>query len=684
VSDTDNATASNRIRIYVNGAQLTLSGNTVTSGTQWTINTTNQHRIGNFSGNLLNFSGYLADIHFIDGQALDPTSFGEFSATTGVWVPKAYTGSYGTNGFRLDFSDNSAATATTLGKDRAGSNNWTPNNFSITAGAGNDSLVDVPTSYGTDTGVGGEVRGNYAVLNPLSKSSNNTFSNGSLEATWNNSAANQAAGAISTIQVTSGKWYWEFTTTLLDQGYPYLGFFTNHNPSASAGAPWVPTLVSGASWQPDGTISTLGCTKVANAGTYLANDILGFALDRDAGTLRVYKNGVAQNSGNAVVTDITGLIGPGFGQASSTITANFGQRPFAYAAPSGFKALCTANLPAPVVTKPSTVMDVLTITGANQAYTGLNFSPDFLWFKRRDNIEYHYLFDTIRGGAGLLYSNRTDAEVTGTTYISAFGSNGFTTANGLLVNSASYVTWAWDAGSSTVTNTAGSISSQVRANASAGFSIVTYTSNGTNGSTIGHGLGIAPQFVIVKNRLNATNWMVGHQSLDATTPWNYYLRLNGTIARAAAVDFWNNTAPTSSVLTLGTSTSVNSIDGDPYVAYCFAPVAGYSSAFSFTGNGSTDGPMCYLGFRPRLILLKRTDSTSYWHMYDTARNTYNVADANLWANGSDAEISNSAYNFDLLSNGFKVRTSDAARNASGGTYVGFAWAESPFQYARAR
>ena len=120
------------------------------------------------------------------------------------------------------------------------------------------------------------------------------------------------------------------------------------------------------------------------------------------------------------------------------------------------------------------------------------------------------------------------------------------------------------------------------------------------------------------------------------------------------------------------------------VAYCFAPVVGYANAFSFTGNGSSDGPMVWLGFRPRLILLKRTDSTSYWHMYDTARNTYNVADANLWANGSDAEISNSAYNFDLLSNGFKVRTSDAARNASGGTYVGFAWAESPFQYARAR
>jgi hypothetical protein len=366
---------------------------------------------------------------------------------------------------------------------------------------------------------------------------------------------------------------------------------------------------------------------------------------------------------------------------------NFGQRPFAYTAPSGFKALCTANLPAPVVTKPTSVFDVKLYTGngGTQTISGLGFSPDLVWLKARNNNFVNGLFDTVRGPSRFLVSNSTVAELVNEVdgYLSAFTSDGFTlspgtsSSNTFNSNAGTQVAWTWDAGSSTVTNTQGSITSQVRANASAGFSVVTWTGTGTAG-TIGHGLGVAPGMIIVKARSTADAWYVYHSSLGATKR----IQLNETSAETAGTSVWNSTSPTSTVFSIGNGNPNSS--GVTYVAYVFSPVVGYANAFSFTGNGSSDGPMVWLGFRPRLILLKRTDSTSYWHMYDTARNTYNVADANLWANGSDAEISNSAYNFDLLSNGFKVRTSDAARNASGGTYVGFAWAESPFQYARAR
>jgi hypothetical protein len=379
------------------------------------------------------------------------------------------------------------------------------------------------------------------------------------------------------------------------------------------------------------------------------------------------------------------------GGAGAVSILNAGQRAFAATAPSGFKALCTANLPAPTITKPSTVMDVKLWTGngTSQSIT-TDFSPDFVWIKDRSTTQNHALFDSVRGATNRLFSNLTNAEAAQSGSLTSFNSNGFSIGDGAAVNAsaASYVGWTWDAGSSTVTNTAGTISSQVRANASAGFSIVTYTSNGTNGATIGHGLGIAPQFVIVKNRLNGTNWTVGHQSLDATSPWNYYLLLNSTNARAAASVFWNNTSPSSSVITLGTSTSVNSIDGDPYVAYCFAPVAGYSSFGSYTGNNSADGPFCFTGFRPRWLLIKSSSYAADWVIIDAARETYNVMSKALFPNREYYEAQSSTnLRVDFLSNGFKLRSTDA--NAEGwnypsNTHIYAAFAESPFQYARAR
>jgi hypothetical protein len=672
--DTTQATSTNRVKLYVNGVDRTNTADTFPSLNLDTyINSTQQHFIGTRVAQIQYLGAYLADIHFIDGQALTPTSFGEFSATTGVWVPKAYTGTYGTNGFRLTFADNSAATATTLGKDAAGSNNWTPNNLSVTAGAGNDSLVDVPVNGSeVDTGLGAQVRGNYCTLNPLDRGTAGAvgivLSNGNLNAVTPSDAITSVRG---TIGVSSGKWYWEVTPTV-DGSTAMIGVgLISANLNSYAG-------VNASSWgyYADGNKYFQNISS-SYGSAYGNGDVIGVALDVDSGALTFYKNGVSQGQ---AFTGLSGTLFPMLGDggtiAAVALTANFGQRPFAYTAPSGFKALCTANLPAPTITQPSTVMDVKLWTGngSTQTISGLGFSPDFVWLKGRSVPYPHGLHDTVRGVNRFLISSTTDAEIVNEQdgFISAFTSDGFTISPGsrssatFNQNSATYAGWCWDAGSSTVTNTQGSISSQVRANASAGFSIVKWNGTSAN-ATIGHGLGIAPQLIIRKYTNDTDDWYTYHVSAGT----NKYFSLNRTTEALTSTSIWQNTAPTSSIFYIGGgNNNSNSI------AYCFAPVAGYSAFGSYTGNGSTDGPFVYTGFRPRWVMIKRSDNVGSWGILDTARNTFNVQDKLLWSNLSDAEGTFTI--FDVLSNGFKLRESTNGYNTSGGTYIYAAFAESPF------
>jgi hypothetical protein len=718
--DTNNATSSDRIRLYVNGSRVTTfsTASYPTSGyaCQFAMGNAN-NTIGTTWGSSAYsfFDGYLADIHFIDGQALTPASFAETNATTGQWVPKAYTGSYGTNGFKLSFSNN--ASTTTISQDSSGNNNhWTANNISVTAGAGNDSLVDTPTSYGVDTGAGGEVRGNYATLNPLQASSSTTLSNGNLD------ISSSAAGGqtLATLGVSSGKWYFEGTLITYSgtQPDPFIGISNTSNPSISAGASSNPGyaansyavyLLSGNTYIQkvnNNTFTNTGTTQVSNG------DVVGVAFDLDNGKFWVSKNGTWIDSGNpvtganALFSGLTGSFAPTFrGSGSSTGTAawacNFGQRPFAYTAPSGFKALCDTNLPAPTIARPSAVMDVKLYTGngSTQTISGLGFSPDFVWIKKRNSgsNSNHLLADTVRGVSTFLSSSGTFAESTfDATWrsnwgdLTAFNSDGFTVVAGSSsddnINDSpnTHVAWTWDAGSSTVTNTSGSISSQVRANASAGFSIVTYTGNGTSGATIGHGLGVVPAMLIFKSRSRSTNdWKVWISSFANTEA----LLLNSTTAKLTGQSsFLNSTTPTSSVITLGTDSDVN-FNAATYVAYCFAPVAGYSAFGSYTGNGSSDGPFVFTGFRPALVLVRRTDSSGDWRIWDMRRDRYNVTFGTLAPNTSAAENTaegSEITGIDFLSNGFKLRSTGTNHNASGGTFIYAAFAESPFQYARAR
>jgi hypothetical protein len=290
------------------------------------------------------------------------------------------------------------------------------------------------------------------------------------------------------------------------------------------------------------------------------------------------------------------------------------------------------------------------------------------------------LYDAVRGVQKQLESNTTDAETTETTGLTAFGSDGFTVGALAQMNtsSATYVAWNWKANGAGSTNTAGTITSTVSVNTTAGFSVLTYTANGTNNATIGHGLGTTPVFAIVMRRDAAHHSRIGTSvTASASSPATGYL------STTSAFDYGSGlfNAFNSTTITVGTSGDINS-GGSNYVMYCFAPIAGYSAFGSYTGNGSADGPFVYTGFRPAYVMLKRTDSTGDWWIYDTARSTYNAADKVLFADTSAAEITDS--NIDLLSNGFKFRTATYQPNTSGGTFIYIAFASNPFKYSLAR
>jgi hypothetical protein len=687
--DTTQATPANRLKLYVNNNETTFStANYPAQNFDTQVNSTVLHTIGRSSQGANSYlDGYLADIHFIDGQALDPTSFGEFD-TNGVWQPIDASGlTFGTNGFHLPFSDNSTAAA--LGTDTSSNGNtWTVNNISVTAGAGNDSLRDSPTNGSqTDTGVGGEVVGNYCTWNPLVRRNNvtsnlPTFSNGNLDLSVPVGSPSDRANVIQgTIGISSGKWYFEvlitaigshFTVGICDYGITN-DIYTYFYAYVTDARKWVA-----------GSTSSFGSSSTTN-------DVVGVAFDLDSGTLEIFKNGsslgTVSSSLPSGITYFPTIFAP-VGLATITCSTNFGQRPFAYTAPSGFKALCTTNLPEPTIADGSTAMDVALYTGngSTQTISGLNFSPDFVWTKLRGpETDYgHRLADIVRGTGKVLYSNNTSPEAS-ETGITAFNSDGYDlgSAAGLNKASSSFVAWTWDAGSSTVTNTDGSISSgsQVRANPSSGFSVVTWVGDGTGTTrTVGHGLGVAPSLIIAKNRTSADGWPVYHKDLGNSQ----IVYLNTTAAASTNTAVWNSTSPTSTVFSIGGTGLINELNYN-YVAYCFAPVSGYSSFGSYTGNGSADGPFVYTGMRPRWILIKNTSATGYWILKDTARDPANTMAYHLAPNASDADYYDlSLLALDSLSNGFKVRNSNSGHNTNGNVYVFIAFAESPFQYARAR
>lgn len=683
------------IRIWVNNQEITAWTTNGYTGTQASVpNSINvastSHTIGS---SFSQFDGCLTEVNFIDGQALTPSSFGGYNSGTGVWEPRKYAGTYGTNGFYLNFQDNSAATAAAIGKDSSGNgNNWTPNNISVTAGVTYDSMIDVPTNTSI-------TNANYAVLNPLF----NTGILGYLPLANANLTALESSGSAawrsrwSTISMPSGSWYAEFTLsytggTAVTNGTVAIGLHDGGSATYVGQTSTTYSYFSNGAKYTNATTSSFGAT-------YANGDVISVAYDATNGKVWFGKNGTWQASGdpaagtNAAYTSVPANLFFGCSaywnspDGNTILHANFGQRPFSYTPPTGFKRLNTFNLPDPAVANGATQFAATLWAGNSTAATNISnsvnnvsFQPDLVWIKNRSSASWdHNLHNAVVGPASYLYSNLTNAEASDSNVMSAFLSNGFTvgTSGFSNVSGSNYVAWQWKASNATaVTNTSGSITSSVSANQKAGFSIVTWTGVGSTG-TIGHGLGVAPKFIITKYRNAVNAWLCYSASLGAGSR----IYLNQTDASGASTTVWNNTSPTSSVFSVGDANT--NASGGTYVAYCFAEIAGYSKFGSYTGNGSADGTFVHLGFRPRLVMTKRTDAASQWYLMDTARDLYNCTANILFPNLVNAESANTGL-IDQLSNGFKLRSTNTDANASGGTYIYMAFAESPFNYSLAR
>ena len=665
--DTTQATAANRIKMYIDGRQVdSFAASTDPAlNTDYGFNTNNRHDFGAWiptaTSGYSYLDMYLAETYFLDGYAYDASYFGERNSDD-IWVPKAYSGSYGTNGFYLKFAPGAAGT------DSSGNGNtWTLNGHNVTtANTTYDIMTDSPCDYLSGSMSTANNAGNYCTWNPIIGNSylvngTATVTNGAL--TVGDGATTYGLHGHGTIAVSSGKWYWEITCNSIGGNYGAIGI-VNMN-----------TLRTGGSTNNGYYYISVGgiydtqpvqySLTYSGAASYTTGDIIGVAMDLDAGTLTFYKNGVSQGALPVTITpgNYTPAVGDGQNATTYSFTLNAGQRAFSYTPPSGYKALNTYNISRP----------------DNSSLWFYGDTPDLMWIKNRSTTGSHIVQNTIRG-IDLAVFIDTAAE-NGYPYVMEMNKFGMSLQLGTGVNGSgnSFVYWGWKAnGSSTVTNTSGTIMSQVSANPSTGFSIAAYTGTGTSAS-FGHGLGAKPAFIVIKNlTASPTYWTVWHKSLTVDT---YGLYLNSTNGEFAASSYFWPSAPTSTIINIATDGYVNS-SGNRYICYSWTDIPGYSAFGKYVGSGGANGPFVYLGFRPRWLMWKRTDTTSNWFMYDAVRSTYNIMGLEMYADTTSAE--GATTRMDFLSNGFKLRAANAGDNASSGTYIYAAFAEIPFKFARAR
>ena len=697
--DTTQGTANNRVRVYVNNQEITTlySGiGNMSQNANTPVGDACSHFIGRQQGvaGSQRSDGYMAECNMINNQQLTPSSFGE--TKNGSWIPIDTSSlTFGTNGFRLQFDQVGVGTASasTIGADTSGNNNhFTSNNIV----ASDCAMPDSPEN-------------NFATINSVMRA-NITLSEGNLKMVGVAQNTDNQIGTIAFDTNDSEGWYWEYRSIGNDAG-TMIGICDTNNAKLNNHDPGPPAanVADGFGYRGDG-VKENNNSQVSYGNSWAAGDIISVAIK--SGSLFFYKNGTIQNSGTAAYTSISGEKVPFFAiNGTQSGTVNFGQDSsfagtetaqgntdgngigdFYYAPPSGYLALCTANLPEPTIganslTQADDHFNTVLWTGDNNARSidDVGFQPDWLWTKSRSNAESHRLHDSSRGDNGtVMYELNSDAtEVEGTdTLVTGFDAEGFNIAAGgntPNVSGRTYVAWNWKAnGGTTSSNTDGSITSTVSANTDAGFSIVTYTGTGSN-ATVGHGLSSVPQMYIVKRRSNTGNWYTYHESIGNTKR----LRLDETSSATTESTAWNNTSPTSSVFSIGTSVDVNA-GSNTYVAYCFADVEGYSKFGSYTGNGSTDGTFVYTGFRPAFIIVKQATGVANWEMFDTTRSPSNVIGIRLFPSTTNAENAGEANCYDILSNGFKSRGAYGGNNISGEVHIYMAFAEAPFKYANAR
>ena len=648
--DTTQSTSSDRLKLYVDGDQITSFGvETYPSlNLETKVNSTSYPMgVGSFtSSTSFCTGGYLAEYNFVDGTALTPSTFGVTDTSTGRWIPKTLTGiTYGTNGFRLQFGSSSA-----LGDDTSGNTN----DFSVTNLVAGDQTTDSPTQ-------------NHAILSANPTSGTATLSEGNLKIAGTGSSVYGVRRATFLINSNdSNGYYFEAKNVGSSTDNINIGLISSQNAlSASAyggsNSYGIASRGSGGSnqyWRVLG-----GSTDVTTSVSHASNDVIGVAIKQGKIWFAINNTWVLSGdpaNGTNSFFDMSSKAGE-FQIAfnvfqNNTLDVNFGQKSFTYTPPTGFVALQQDNLP--------------------ETAKGVS---GFTWLKDRDNSTNHYLVDSSRNYKNALYSNATDAEVFLTAGLRNPLKGGFEVLDGNPVNGSgrSFVAWNWVAnGGTTASNSNGSITSVVQANQTAGFSIVQYTGTGSAG-TVGHGLSKKLDWVMVKSRSNDTGDGFGIYHSGMTSA-SYYLALNSTNEERNASVVWNGTAPTSSVFSIGTATGTNTSSAT-YIAYCWHGVDGFSKFGKYVGNGSaSDGPFIYTGFKPAWVMWKATDAEG-WYIYDTTRNTYNGLGFLL-----RPDVSNADYNYGIsegiisLSNGFKVYGNSGWHNTSGQDYIYMAFAEHPF------
>jgi hypothetical protein len=565
--------------------------------------------------------------------------------------------------------------------DQSGNNNDWTSNGGLTE---SDVMVDSPTN-------------NFCTFNAVDNAA--TLSEGNLKAVTR--IVGGMRSSITTIGMPSSKWYAEILVSAIGDNSAVIGVLDAEFTAEKATYQRIYAYTGGSVCYITGGNKYINGTSSAYGAAFVAGDVVGVAIDIDGGTVTFYKNNVSQGS-ITLPTSSSGVwkvvIDSGTSIAAQTYVANFGadssfagnKTPqgnqdandigdFYYAPPTGFLALCTQNLPDPTVI-PSEHFNTLIYTGTdsdNRTITGVGFQPDFAWFKRRNSATNHGLFDSIRGANKRLSSNLSDAEFSDSNALMSFNSDGYVVSSDGTTNAAgTYVSWNWKAGGAASSNTNGSITSSVSANVDAGFSIATFVLP-TTAQTIGHGLSKPPELIFQKGRATGSAWWTFAKPIGNTKA----LRLDSTTNSVTSQNFWNNTDPTSTVVTIG----ANSGSNNNWLMYCFHSVDGYSKVGSYTGNGSaTDGTFVHCGFKPAWVMIKRTDAAEHWRITDNARDPFNNAFHKLQANESNAEGTSAGNIFDLTSNGFKLRATNSGQNASGGTYIFLAFAESPFKHSNAR
>jgi len=651
--DTTQSTASDRVKIYVDGDQQTSFSLETYPSQNYDGNwgSTASTNIGSSNSPNRYYNGYLAEVNYVDGTAYGPDTFGLTDTSTGRWIPKSLTGiSYGTNGFRLEFANSAGQT---IGDDTSGNGN----DLTVTNLAATDITTDSPTQ-------------NHATFDPNRNGGDWTLSEGNLKIVGTPSTG---AGRIclSGMNVpNSNKIYWEVEVDVNNDSPRYIGIFRD-TVSLTAGSStedmrFIATRNGGTH---DGKVWD-GNSSSSQLTTTTSGDIIQFA--RDGENLWIGKNNTWLNSGNpstganplftnidtnsnwkiGVYSVSTGLPGG----TSHTFIMNAGQRTFSYTPPTDFVALQQDNFP--------------------DEGKGV---PDWVWIKNRDATDAHQIYNSTRGPQKDLNIS-TVQESTTTDGLQKFLKGGFAIEDDVSINTSgeSYVSWNWVCnGGTTSTNDQGSIDSTTQVNSTAGFSIIQHTGNGTNGATIGHGLSQAPTFLITKNTsTNNRDWMVWHHKL---TDGSYFIDLNQSEAQIQSTSYTNSTAPSSTVITLGTSAIING-NGESYITFAFHDVPGFSKFGSYTGNANSSGPFINLGFKPAWLMIKNISRSVDWIIIDNKRDPFNDGVSKLLKpNETDAESEANNKGIDLLSNGFKIRQSSSnAFNASSETHVYMAFAEHPF------